>query len=187
MTAKKKKPAKKPPRARPPVNAEPIPPRFRNRIKEHRRVKAADLIPNPKNARLHPQSQRDATMGILTELGKCAELRAIETPAGLLLLDGHLRADLDREEEWDVAILDLTPEEAELFLATFDAAGAMAEIDPVRLAALIAEIDTESAAVQAMLDQMAAADPVPEDDGAKGESPLQECPSCGHRFRLGEK
>lgn len=135
---------------------------FRNRIKERRRVKASDLIQNRKNPRLHPESQRDAMLGVLTEIGKCATLRAVETPEGLVLLDGHLRAELDASEEWDVDILDLTPDEADYLLATFDATTGEAEIDQYKLDALIAEIETGSAAVQEMLDNLKSYDEIAE-------------------------
>lgn len=34
--------------------------KIRDRIKELRRVKAANLVPNPRNWRTHPQAQQDA-------------------------------------------------------------------------------------------------------------------------------
>ena len=43
--------------------------RIRDRIKELRRVKASDLLPNPKNWRTHPVAQQDALKGLLAEIG----------------------------------------------------------------------------------------------------------------------
>ena len=42
---------------------------IRDRIKELRRVPAGSLRPNPRNWRMHPDSQRDALRGILAEVG----------------------------------------------------------------------------------------------------------------------
>jgi hypothetical protein len=41
----------------------------RDRIKELRRVRAAELRPNPRNWRVHPAEQQDALRGLLAEVG----------------------------------------------------------------------------------------------------------------------
>ena len=161
--------------------------KYRNRIKERRRVRSGELIVNPKNFRRHPEGQKAAMLGVLKELGKVATLRAVETPAGLMLLDGHLRAELDAAEEWDVDILDLTPAEADYLLATFDPLSNMAVADPAALASLLAEIDTECDAVQAMLDAMAPTPADPPDPSGDAKKEVEHvCPSCGCRFAGGQ-
>jgi len=55
---------------------------IRDRIKELRRVPASELIPNPKNWRVHPTAQQDALRGVLAEVGYADALIARETPAG---------------------------------------------------------------------------------------------------------
>src|SRR5260221_3407006 len=66
---------------------------IRDRIKELRRVPAAQLQPNPKNWRTHPKAQQDALKAILAEVGYADALLARETDTGrLMLIDGHLRA-----------------------------------------------------------------------------------------------
>jgi hypothetical protein len=45
--------------------------RIRDRIKELRRVSAKELLPNPKNWRVHPPAQKDALQGLLAGLGYC--------------------------------------------------------------------------------------------------------------------
>src|SRR5437879_5041884 len=68
--------------------------KIRDRIKELRRVRARDLVPNPKNWRVHPKVQRRALRALLTEVGYADALIARELPDGRLqLIDGHLRAD----------------------------------------------------------------------------------------------
>ena len=63
--------------------------KLRDHIKDLRRVKACDLLPNPKNWRTHPAEQRDALRGILAQVGIADALLARETPAGLMLIDGQ--------------------------------------------------------------------------------------------------
>jgi hypothetical protein len=41
----------------------------RDRVKELRRVRAGDLIPNERNWRTHPDRQKDALRGVLAEVG----------------------------------------------------------------------------------------------------------------------
>lgn len=42
---------------------------IRNRVRELRRVRAGDLVPNPKNWRRHPRAQQEALRALLVELG----------------------------------------------------------------------------------------------------------------------
>ena len=114
---------------------------IRDRIKELRRVPASELLPNPKNWRLHPASQENALRSILADLG-CADVAiARETPAGLVLIDGHLRAEVAKDTEIPVVIVDLNDEEADKVLATLDPISSMAEADSDLLENLIANSD----------------------------------------------
>jgi hypothetical protein len=49
---------------------------IRDRIKELRRVKASELVPNPKNWRRHPKEQSAAMRGFLNEIGYAGALLA---------------------------------------------------------------------------------------------------------------
>jgi site-specific DNA-methyltransferase (adenine-specific)/modification methylase len=93
---------------------------------------------------------------LLAEVGYAGAALARETPDGLQLIDGHLRAELAPDQKIPVLVLDVTEEEAGKLLATFDPVGKMAEADDQKLAKLLAEIDTESEALRAMLDGLAA-------------------------------
>jgi len=42
---------------------------IRDRVRELRRVKASELVPNPKNWRRHPKEQAAALKGLLAEVG----------------------------------------------------------------------------------------------------------------------
>jgi hypothetical protein len=94
---------------------------IRNRIKGHRRVRAGDLVPPELNFRFHPEPQRAALQALYAEVGFARSLLAYELPDGRLkLLDGHLRRDLDPEQEVDVEILDVNDEEARVLLLSID-------------------------------------------------------------------
>ena len=126
--------------------------KIRDRIKEFRRVPAAELLPNPKNWRLHPARQQDVLRGILAEIGYADALLARETSAGaLMLIDGHLRAETTPDALVPVLILDLDEAEADKLLATLDPLAGMAETDKARLDELLAGVKTDNAALGELL------------------------------------
>jgi hypothetical protein len=128
------------------------PAKFRDRIKELRWVRAGDLVPNPKNWRRHPQAQRDALCGLLTEIGYADALLVRELPEGrLMIIDGHLRADIDGDALVPVLVLDLNEEEADKLLLTLDPLAAMAESDSERIQALLETVQTKSEAVEQLI------------------------------------
>ena len=114
-----------------------------DRVKELRRVKAADLRRNPNNWRLHPDGQKGVLQAMLEEVGFVGALVARETDAGLELIDGHLRADLAEDREGPVLIVDLNEAEAAKVLATYDPIGGMALVDDGALRELLGIIDIE--------------------------------------------
>jgi hypothetical protein len=118
--------------------------KIKDRIKELRRVKASELMPNPKNWRTHPVSQSNALKGILADVGFADAVIARETPDGLMLLDGHLRTEVATDTEIPVLIVDLNDEEADKVLATFDPLGAMANIDKLAFDDLIKNMETST-------------------------------------------
>jgi hypothetical protein len=127
---------------------------IRDRIKELRRVRASELIPNPKNWRTHPVSQQEAVTGILSEIGYADALIARETPDGLMLIDGHLRAELTPASEVPVLVLDINEAEADLLLMTLDPLAAMAGRNEERLAALLESVASADDAVNALLESI---------------------------------
>ena len=132
--------------------------KIRDRIKELRRVVAGELKPNPRNWRTHPQAQRDALRGVLAEIGYADALLARELADGTLeLIDGHLRAETTPDTEVPVLVLDLNDEEAAKLLALHDPLAEMSQADEGLLAELVQKIETESEAVQAVLDGMLSA------------------------------
>ena len=146
---------------------------IRDRIKELRRVPASELIPNPKNWRTHPVEQQDALRGVLAEVGYADALIARETPEGLMLVDGHLRAETTPDSEVPVLVLDIDAAEADLMLATLDPLAAMAGRDEERLSELLSTVSSDNDTVNALLQTLAngyepltIADPEPVTDEA---------------------
>src|ERR1700736_5292701 len=104
------------------------PMRPRNRIKRHVRVRAGGLVPHELNPRVHPAAQRAALAALYEEIGFARSLLAYELPDGRLkLIDGHLRRDIDPDQEVDVEILDVNDEEARPLLLSIDPLAALAE------------------------------------------------------------
>src|SRR6266851_5242793 len=129
---------------------------IRDRIKELRRVKARDLVPNGKNWRVHPKAQASALRGLLAEVGYADALIARELPDGKLqLIDGHLRAETTPNAIVPVLVLDVTEQEADKLLLTLDPLAGMAEADAGRINALLATVRTDSSAVGELLERIA--------------------------------
>ena len=167
--------------------------KLKDRVVRLQRMPARDLIPNPRNWRTHPDKQQDALRGILAEVGIAGALLARETPDGMMLIDGHLRADTDPDTEWPVLVLDVNEAEADLLLATVDPIADMAEPDPARLDALLREIDTSSEALQAMLAELAEDAGIIPPDAPENFPEVDEnidtehqCPKCGYQWSGGK-
>jgi hypothetical protein len=124
----------------------------RDRVRELRRLPAAELLPNPRNWRTHPARQREAMQAVLTEIGYADALLARETADGrLMLIDGHLRAETTPETVVPVLVLDVTEKEADALLATLDPLAGLAESDSDKLSMLLADVRTERPALRGML------------------------------------
>lgn len=129
----------------------------KDRIRQLRRVRAAELKPHPCNWRIHPPEQRAALEALLAEIGYAGALVARELPDGSLqLIDGHLRAEVSPQAEVPVLVVDLDDREAEKLLALHDPIAAMAQAEQLVLAELSARIDTENAALRGLLDGLLA-------------------------------
>lgn len=148
-------------------------PKIKDRIKELRRVRADELLPNPKNWRMHPREQQDALRGVLSEIGMADAVLARELADGqLMLVDGHLRTDVAVDAKIPVLVLDVTEEEADKLLATMDPLAEMAEMNKEALGDLIGNVESTNAAVADMLESLAKASGMFErelvDDDTKG-------------------
>ena len=131
--------------------------KIKNRVKELRIVPASELLPNPKNWRTHPEAQKNALRGVLSEVGMADACLARELPDGsLMLIDGHLRAETVADAKVPVLILDVTEAEADKILATLDPLAAMADSDAAKLDELLRGVETGNEALQMLITATAA-------------------------------
>jgi DNA modification methylase len=129
---------------------------IRDRIKELRRVKAKELLPNPKNWRGHPAMQRAALLAVLGEVGYADALLARELPDGrLMLIDGHLRAETTPDMEVPVLILGVSEAESDLIMLTLDPLAGLAQADAERVSDLLGTVEPDNEAVGALLEIIA--------------------------------
>ena len=116
---------------------------------------AGELRPNPRNWRVHTDSQRNALRGMLADVGYADALLARELADGSLeLVDGHLRAETTPEAVVPVLVLDVNDEEATKILLTHDPLAAMAETDQQQFEELLRSVEFEHDDVTEMLDQV---------------------------------
>ena len=131
-------------------------PEWRNRIIRYGSQSADQFTAHPNNPRRHPMAQREAMKGSLDTLGWIAPV--IVNKNGYLI-DGHERIfqALAMGDETPVPFIevDLSEEEEALALASFDWITQMATYDADALETLLQSVDTDNAALQAMLDDMA--------------------------------
>lgn len=165
--------------------------KIQDRIKRFARVRGSDLIPNPKNWRNHPTAQADALRGVLADVGWADAALARETPDGLQLIDGHLRAEVAPDAEIPVLVLDVSEDEADRILATHDPLTNMATVEREKLEELLSDLEVTSEAMQGMLDDLAQANGIKppdfapvaaEEQGKLDEKAKITCPECGHEF-----
>jgi hypothetical protein len=114
---------------------------WRNRIVGHADVAPAELVPNPRNWRSHPQEQQRALAGALGEVGWVAEVLVNRTTGHVV--DGHLRIELAlarHEATVPVTYVELSEDEERLVLLFSDAATSWAShVDRVERLASLAE------------------------------------------------
>jgi hypothetical protein len=129
---------------------------WRNRIAGHADVAPAELVPNPRNWRTHPDEQQRALAGALGEVGWVAEVLVNRTTGHVV--DGHLRIELAlaRDEPTvPVTYVELSEDEERLVLASLDPLAAMAAAEEQQLAALLAGLEPADDALRALLDDLA--------------------------------
>ena len=137
---------------------------MKDRVKELRRVPASELRANPKNWRRHPPSQEAALRGVLEDIGFADAVIARETDDGLELIDGHLRQEVMGDQVVPVLIVDVTEEEADKMLLTYDPLAMMAHADQDQLLHLLRDTQFESQAVNDMLEAVANGERLPMPD-----------------------
>jgi hypothetical protein len=123
---------------------------WRNRIVGQGEEAPDKLLANPKNWRIHPAAQQEALGSVLDTVGWVGQV-LVNRGTGLVV-DGHLRVSLALERhEATVPVLyvDLTPEEEALVLTSLDPISAMAGTDDDKLRELLADVEFDSAELEA--------------------------------------
>lgn len=159
--------------------------KWQNRVKELRVVRAGDLKPDERNWRQHPVGQRRALQQVLDSVGWASAAIARETDDGLVLVDGHLRAGLDDNEDIPVLIVDLTEHEAAAVMATFDPLADMAQVDTAALEELLKDMpDVGSLMTGHLMDLLNRPAWTPESDQEYVETAPAEETSLEKSFRV---
>lgn len=165
---------------------------WKNRIVGSGAEAPDQLVANPKNWRRHPNVQRQAIRGALTEVGWVQQVIVNKRTGNLV--DGHARVEEAlRAEAPEVPVLyvDLSPEEEALVLATLDPIGSMAAIAGDRFAELMAEVTITDEGLQDMVDRLAKKSGITDDyalspdlfaDPESGMVTDYRCPRCGHEW-----
>lgn len=128
---------------------------FRNRIIDYGVKPADQFLANPKNARVHPQFQRDVMKAALEEVGFVAPV--IESKSGVLL-DGHERiwqAMQNDNAAVPFVVVDVDEAEEDYVLATFDPITSLANYDARLLDDLLRDVNSDQPAIQQMLAELA--------------------------------
>ncbi len=127
-----------------------------NRIVGEGVVAAGDLVAHPQNWRQHPKAQGKQLAATLGGVGWVQ--RVIVNQRTGRMLDGHLRAELARQQGEQtpvpVVYVDLSEDEERTVLATLDPIANMAIADEVMLAGLVRSI--EDADLRSVADDIAA-------------------------------
>ncbi len=129
---------------------------WKNRIVGYGEEQPEQLLANPRNFRIHPKPQQDALLGVMREVGVVDDV-IVNQRTGFVV-DGHLRVALaisEHQPSIPVKYVDLSEAEEALILATFDPISALAAADKSQLDALLREVQSGEAGVQAMLADLA--------------------------------
>lgn len=130
---------------------------WRSRVVGFIEKPANQFTANALNFRRHPNIQRDAFRGLVSEIGFAGAVLENVTTGNLI--DGHLRIEealsVDDEQLIPCVQVELSEAEEKLLLATYDPLGAMATVDKEVLDSLLREVSTGDAAVQDMLSKLA--------------------------------
>jgi len=129
---------------------------WRNRIVGEADVDPATLTAHPLNWRQHSDRQAEALTGVLREVGWVQRVIVNERTGHLL--DGHLRVALALDAKAatvPVLYVDLSEAQEQLVLATLDPISALADADAGLLKALLEDVQSGEAGVQALLSALA--------------------------------
>ena len=131
---------------------------IRDRIVEHIRIRAGELVPHELNPRIHSEAQRQALGRLYEEIGFARSLLAYRLPdSRLKLIDGHLRRTMDPDMEVAVEVLDVSDAEARALLLAIDPLAQLAGYEAETLEELRGLVEKESAAIKSLWEVLAEA------------------------------
>jgi DNA modification methylase len=147
------------------------PNKWQSRIVGHDKVRADQLLANPRNHRRHPQKQREVVAASIEELGFCKSV-IVNQRTGYIV-DGHERVmqalGAGDETLVDVEYVDLSEEDERKLLLILDASSELAEVDACDLEELLRTVNTSSQELADWFTELGEAakifDPEPESDG----------------------
>ncbi len=120
---------------------------------------ADELAENPANWRSHPPAQVKALKGVLADVGWAGAL--LYNSQTNRLIDGHLRKEVFKGQQVPVLVGSWTEAQEREILATYDPLSAMAQPDTDALIALLAQVETGSEDVKALLEALANSERLP--------------------------
>lgn len=127
----------------------------RNRVVEVKRMRFGEVKAHGTNPKDHMDYQRNVFRDAVqfVGFGTIPVAYYSERNGGALTwVDGHLRGDELPDYEGEVAILDITDEEAAFMLSTLDPIAALAQTNSERMAAILGQIHTDSDTLNEFLD-----------------------------------
>lgn len=147
------------------------PNKWQSRIVGHDKVRADQLLANPRNHRRHPQKQREVVAASIEELGFCKSV-IVNQRTGYIV-DGHERVmqalGAGDDTLVDVEYVDLSEEDERKLLLILDASSELAEVDACDLEELLRTVNTSSQELADWFTELGEAakifDPEPESDG----------------------
>lgn len=158
---------------------------YRSRIVGYGTLPVDEALIHPDQFRIHPRAQQEALATVLDQVGWVQNV-IVSRRTGYIL-DGVCRLTVaERRGETEVPCLfvDLNDEEERIVLASLDSITSMAVPDREKLAELVQSVETEDAAILALLAAVTESDRMPpvEDAMPVGESKMMTCPECGAVF-----
>lgn len=133
------------------------PNKWQSRIVGHDKVRADQLLANPRNHRRHPQKQREVVAASIEELGFCKSV-IVNQRTGYIV-DGHERVmqalGAGDETLVDVEYVDLSEEDERKLLLILDASSELAEVDACDLEELLRSVNTQSDILGAWFTELA--------------------------------
>lgn len=129
---------------------------WESRIIGYETINPEQVLANPMNFRTHPESQAAPMRAVLSDVGIVQNIIINRTTGHLI--DGHLRvmeALKAGQSELPATIVELSPDEEKLILATYDHLSSLAGIDVAQLDSLLRDVSSDNTDIQAMISEFA--------------------------------